>query len=349
MAAEGELQNFRTPGGHLRITRESVEAARNGTKEKRENAGPSPVLRNRRERVEELALAAQELRAQHELDKLRREQEEEQAELEAEAAAQERQADRDAEAQRLRLERVRIQQKRHEQEQQETAMLASWRIQWLEKAIEKLPPWLSPLQRKETLRTLEAEINTRGPESTCIMDRLTGDIIADVTAPWEAEREARELRERIAGEVQHILPYGTKPDERIKAEALVSRALRTLPLTASEAECRDIARESIAELRAAIERRKATEETRLRRAVLIDYAVGRVCWYLLTLHNRGEIEDEEFTDWELRRDLETTVRDILEEELQGDGAERDVEERMHEIVDNELGLGEAGGDEEQEY
>src|SRR5215831_4259828 len=77
MAARGRLESFRTPGGHLRVTRESLEDARRGSKEKREALGPSPVLRNRRERVEELALEAQEHRARRELQKLTREEQEE--------------------------------------------------------------------------------------------------------------------------------------------------------------------------------------------------------------------------------------------------------------------------------
>ncbi len=106
MVTDGELMGFRTPGGHLRLTRESVEAARSGRQEKRDAAGPSSVLRNRRERVEGLALETQEPRAERIIEKLRREREEEQPKLEAEAEAQEHQADREGEATRLRLERV---------------------------------------------------------------------------------------------------------------------------------------------------------------------------------------------------------------------------------------------------
>jgi excisionase family DNA binding protein len=86
MVANGQLQAFRTPGGHLRFTVESVRAAKGGIEpaEIRDRVSPSS-LSTRRERIEELGLEAQELRAQCELDALRREQEQETAERRAES------------------------------------------------------------------------------------------------------------------------------------------------------------------------------------------------------------------------------------------------------------------------
>src|SRR5215469_15833196 len=90
MVEAGDLEAFRTPGGHTRIFAESIAAV----KEQRRSRGrpvnaPSPVLQNRRERLEELTLEAQEHRARRELDKIRREQETEQARLQAAADTRE--------------------------------------------------------------------------------------------------------------------------------------------------------------------------------------------------------------------------------------------------------------------
>src|SRR6266540_1034835 len=94
MEAEGRLDSFRTPGGHLRISASSVEAVR---ERRTERARPpvreaSPVLQNRRERLEELTLEAQEVRARRELARLQREDEEEDEQEEAEEMAREQEA-----------------------------------------------------------------------------------------------------------------------------------------------------------------------------------------------------------------------------------------------------------------
>src|SRR5581483_8683577 len=88
MIARGLLSPFRTPGGHLRFTTESLRAAKGESAPFSERShGLSHTVQNRRERVEELGLQAQELRAQHELDSLRREQEQEEADRRADAEA----------------------------------------------------------------------------------------------------------------------------------------------------------------------------------------------------------------------------------------------------------------------
>ena len=70
----------------------------------------SPVLQNRRERLEELTLEAQEHRARRELARLRQEEQEEAEKQEAEAEAREQAAaQREAE---LEIERERL---RHDQ------------------------------------------------------------------------------------------------------------------------------------------------------------------------------------------------------------------------------------------
>jgi excisionase family DNA binding protein len=64
MVAEGRIEAYRTPGRHLRILAESVEAMREGKHgQPRPVRDASPVLQNRRERLEELTLETQEVRA----------------------------------------------------------------------------------------------------------------------------------------------------------------------------------------------------------------------------------------------------------------------------------------------
>src|SRR5438093_8473409 len=93
MVAEDRIDSFRTPGGHLRIPAESIEAVREHRQaQARPVRQPSPVLQNRRERLEELTLEAQEVRAKRELEKLRQQEAEEEAERQAEAEEREREA-----------------------------------------------------------------------------------------------------------------------------------------------------------------------------------------------------------------------------------------------------------------
>lgn len=169
MVAAGQLEAYRTPGGHLRILAESVEAVRQGRQQgqARPVRDASPVLHNRRERLEELTLEAQELRARRELEKLRREEAEETERREAEAEAREQDAAERQEA--LALEQARLERERaQEQERREAEReLAAFRRRWLETTTELLSAkevrWLSLAERKQILDAIEAEIAKRQP------------------------------------------------------------------------------------------------------------------------------------------------------------------------------------------
>jgi len=111
VVAQKRISAFRTPGGHLRITSESLSRYQSGTNSPTSRE-PSPVLTNRRERIEELALEAQEYRAKRELENLRREEpvEAERQEAEAEAreqAAAQRETELEIERERLRHGRIK--------------------------------------------------------------------------------------------------------------------------------------------------------------------------------------------------------------------------------------------------
>ena len=78
MCEEGKLQHFLSPGGHRRIPHEGIAAVRTNGRSRSSTASPPySVLQNRRERLEELGLDAQEIRAHRELDRLRAEQDDE--------------------------------------------------------------------------------------------------------------------------------------------------------------------------------------------------------------------------------------------------------------------------------
>ncbi len=263
MAAEGDLAAFRTPGGHLRITQEGLEAARRSNKEKGEAPRASPVLRNRRERVEELVLQAQEIRALHDIERLRRERAEEQAQLEAEAEARERQSEREAEAVELRRERLRLQEAREAERRARERELSAFRVRWLQQAEKILGQfryrWLPAVQRQQVLEACEAAIRERQVgDEPCMASLLTRTINATVE-PWERERENRDRRAAVLNRTLSQLPWSASEQERAQAATLIREALEKIPASAAEFEVRVAAEEAIAGLRRAIQRRELTE------------------------------------------------------------------------------------------
>src|SRR5579875_285307 len=310
MAAEGALKGFRTPGGHLRITRDSLETVRTGTKEKREAQGPSPVLRNRRERVEELALEAQELRAEREIQRLRQEQDEAQAELEAEAKAEER----EAEAARLQLERVQVQQARERELREAERELQAFRARWLEETEKVLAQyrlsWLSDSQRREVLSTCEAEIGKRqvsdAPRMAVIIERT----ISGTIEPWDRKRQIEKLRTDISTVALWKLPSGATDPEKAQAASLIRQALEKLPANAADFELRAVAEEAIARLWRAVKRRELVQEA-------TDWAAQQLPW--------------EATD----ADKNSLRRECLEAlaELPADVCEAEAREHLQDLVE----------------
>src|SRR5439155_7940897 len=131
MVADGQLEAFRTPGGHLRIVAESIEALREQAQRPRPVREASLVLHNRRERLEELTIEAQELRAKRELEKLRREQAEEEEQRQAEAEARDLEAAEQREAARLEQRHFEREQQRELERQEAEHEQTEFHCRWL--------------------------------------------------------------------------------------------------------------------------------------------------------------------------------------------------------------------------
>ena len=286
MAADGQLEGFRTPGGHLRIIAESIEALREQRRQPRPVRDPSPVLQNRRERLEELTLEAQEHRARRELEKLRREEQQESERLEAEAQAREdevvqREAEIELERERLELERAQ-QRARQEGEQAEERekreakqALAAFRCRWQTKASEAVPAceyrWLSATQRKEVLGGLEAEIEKRQPADEPRMGTILARSIEALVEPFQAERDAQERRRTLTEEALRSLPYLATEAEKVRATVAIREALRRLDSHADVCEMRVAVQEAVKPVHLAVEKRLL--DTRL-----LDWAIRELPW-----------------------------------------------------------------------
>jgi excisionase family DNA binding protein len=276
MAAEGRLESFRTPGGHLRILAESVEAVREHRQSQpRPVRDASPVLQNRRERLEELTLEAQEHRAKRELAKLRQEEQEEAERQEAEAESREQAAaQREAE---LEIERERLKRdhtKDIERRQAERELSAFW-CRWLDEANTALSAtqysWLSPSQRKELLEGLEAEIENRHPADEPRMATILKHSLESLAEPLQRQQQAQEKRRRVTDYALRNLPYSATEAERMRVTAAIRDALRRLDDDTDECEMRVAAQEAIQPLCQAIKKRLLDEE-------LIEWAVRELPW-----------------------------------------------------------------------
>jgi excisionase family DNA binding protein len=331
MAAEGRLESFRTPGGHLRILGESVAAVKERRPtQTRPVRDASPVLQNRRERLEELTLDAQEVRARRELAKLHREEQEEAEGRQAEAQAREeeaaqRQAELELEQERLEheqsQERMRLERERSQERQRSEAeqALAAFRCRWSESATEVLSAkeltWLSAVQRKEILDAIETEIAKRQPQDEPRMVWIVTHAIAALVEPYIEQQQARERRKRIIEDTLRKLSCYATDAERARASGVVRESVSRFPWDAEESEIRSAAEEAMRPVTLGIEKRQRDER-------LLKWVVWELPWgsderdRARLCRECGEILAElsqDVSELEAKEALEPTIREACRE------------------------------------
>jgi len=319
IVAQKRISAFRTPGGHLRITSESLSRYQSGTNSPMSRE-PSPVLTNRRERIEELALEAQEYRAKRELEKLRREEqvEAERQEAEAEAreqAAAQRETELEIERDRLRHDRIKEAERREGERE-----LTDFRRRWSDEAGTALAApeysWLSPGQRNKILEAVEAEIEKRHPADDPRMATILTRILKLLVEPLERQREAQEKRHRAVQYALKNLPYLATEAERVRVTATIRDALRRLDDNADECEMRVAAQEASQPLCIAIEKRLLDER-------LLEWAIRELPYWGRTDRDEcrlrrecAEILEElpsAATEEEAKEALEPTISEMCQE------------------------------------
>ena len=305
MATEGRVESFRTPGGHLRILAESVEAVRDHRQSQpRPVRDASPVLQNRRERLEELTLEAQEHRARRELVRLRQEEQEEAERQEAEAEAREQAAAQHEAELEIERESLRHDRAKETERRQAERELAAFRCRWLDEADTALSApeysWLSPSQRKGILEALEAEIEKRHPTDDPRMATILKRSLESLTEPFHRQQQSQEKRQRVTEHTLRSLPYSATEAERVGVTAAIRDTLRHLDDDADECEMRVAAQEAIQPLCQTIEKRLLDER-------LIEWALYELPW------NRND-RDEARLRRECAEILEELPADVSEEE-----------------------------------
>jgi hypothetical protein len=332
MVAEERLDAFRTPGGHLRITAESIEAVREQRQARpRPVRDASPVLQNRRERLEELTLEAQEHRARRELEKLRAEEQEEAERQEAEAQAREeeavqRQAELELEQERLELEKAQEEARQERERAQERQRLeaerelAAFRCRWHAKASESVAAyeyrWLSATQRKEVLEGLEAEIEKRQPPDEPRMVAIIARSVEALLEPLQTDRDAQERRRTLTEEALRSLPYLATEAEKVRATAAIREALRRFGNFANVCEMRVATQEAVQPVRQATEKRLLDER-------LIKWAVSELPFWGRTQQDEARLRREcaeilaelplDASEAEGKEALDPTIREACEE------------------------------------
>lgn len=276
MVAEGRLESFRTPGGHVRILAESVAAVRECRGERlRPVRDASPVLQNRRERLEELTLEAQEMRAKRELVRLQREEQEEAERQQAEEDAGEQEAaERQAE---LELEQERLEHERAQEWQRTEAerTLATFRCRWLAEANQALAlpecRWLSAAQKKEIVDAVEGEIEKRQPSDASRMAMILAHTIAALLERYHAEQQAQKQCQRVIDTVLGRLSFFATDQDKARAKIAAREAIGRLDAGAGESDLQTSVEEAVRPIQQAIERRLLKER-------VLHWAIQQLPW-----------------------------------------------------------------------
>lgn len=281
MVAEGQLRSGKTQGGHARVLRVDLDKL---VRPASAASGPaSSVLQNKRERIEELTLEAQELRAEREIHKLKEEDSEIERGRAREARAQafaQRQAHEETQLHRQREKEHRRLNKLEEQR-------AEFSRYWLRAASNAIPDWLTPDQEQTVIRSVESALRQCHPREPGDSVRTTLErVIERNVSPWRKEREELSRREKlIENTIVWRMPAGASMADKAQAIAAARSALSGVPITASDSEVRAALDVSIAPIKRAIDesqararREREESETRNRRERLAESARDSLPW-----------------------------------------------------------------------
>jgi len=358
----GQLTSFRTPGGHLRVSAESVRDV--GHDHQLVSSRSGAPLAIRRERVEEKKLQIEELRLTNEEERIRAELEAKQtqsrnerriAEIKRQAKAEERRREREA-------QQARLEQQRQEVEER------SLRAKLLTEAEDLLPSWLSHEEHEQCIDDLKGLVDTFGVDDFERTRKRLRDAVTRFTEESKLERQIAERRERILQSTMWRLHRGATPSEKTTAAHLIREALDLLPLSRTEVEEQAVAENAVSELDQEIKQRWETAEAcrrseadakakkdaeafakwkddfdRQQQGKKIDDRVRQgmtmASLYLLRCQEEPADDEEDYETIEVDDDaaLLAAVERGLRDKITGDETYDQVSKISQEIVDSELG------------
>lgn len=255
MCAAGKLRSFLTTGGHWRVVTADLEAARQDSTAaapaNRSTSQPSPIRRQKKERVEELALTLLEKNAKMALQELEDEERQRAEEEEAAQRAQEQEAKRMGPEAIAHTEQGRQEQKRAEDEAMAAQARREWEDGWLEWALKCVPKEYPREIQLDVHGSVADSLTKLAPEQPrSVIERLVLAAVDKALAPWRRRREI----EKALDEARKQLPYsaqGTysvtgdfedRPSEwDIRARQVAADAIRQLGNDAPFGEIRALA------------------------------------------------------------------------------------------------------------
>ena len=192
LCSTGELVNFRTPGGHIRVRRKDLEEY----VERTAVSASAPRVENTRlsgEREETQALSQQLQQRRIKRDLARLDEEDAEAERKrAEAVAAEH-----ARSQAV-LDQVRLQHEEYERQRQKEAKFERrqfWVDEQVEFALNSVPSDVASRFASEIQLSVKEAIQSGGPSSPRpLVERLVRAAVDRVVEPWQREQQ-RKLRE----------------------------------------------------------------------------------------------------------------------------------------------------------
>lgn len=230
--AQGKIvPHTKSPGGHWRFKQYDLESLQQPVAP----AQSSPILRQKRDRVEELNLALQEKKAKMALHEL---EDEERDRVEREEAAREEQ---ERVARRMRLEAQSEQARRQREREQvrDEARAAQayreWEAERLREVLHGLPQGVPPglrLAVTEAVRHKLPELYESTGHAEDLVELSLRAIVEKVLRPWRRGQEA----EKVANEALNQLPFfarGSFGDWERQAKQRALAAISALPETAT--------------------------------------------------------------------------------------------------------------------
>jgi excisionase family DNA binding protein len=347
MCVAGQVRAFKTAGGHWRVARAVLENFQKRT----ETGAPtvacvSDVLQTKRERIEELALEAQERRAKREIRKLDEEDSEAERQRKATAQAEELERRRAIEETRLQATRDAAQRRAREREQEEAEKRREWMDGWVAWALDALPTDAPRETELDVAQAVEGTLSRLAPEQPqTTIQRLVLAAIEKALTPWRWQRQISEAVQLSRKELPFCVQRYFEPSEwEVKAMERAREAIRSLPSDSTFEQLRQAAiqagRQIAAEYEAGEARARAQaqaererQQRRANKSFLVSVGISCVSPYLSKLFSDGDLWDE---DLSRKSEFEVAVRKMLEERLTGDESLEDVRRLAHELLDTEL-------------
>jgi hypothetical protein len=307
----------KTPGGHWRFRRQDLETFQ-------APAQPSPLLRDKRERVEELNAELQLKKAQMALRELTDEERRRTEREEAESQAQEEQArmvQREAAADAARRERERARDRAAARAEQ---MRQDWEAEWVREMLRILPRDLPPQLRLEVVDVLRQELSelyeSHAGNAEDIVETILRAAVQKTLQFWKRSQDVTKAAAEAVEELNLFAKasFGAPSEWEFRAREEALAAIEELPETATLEQMGAAARfagRHVNQAFLAAEEAARQAQERIRRDAQAEVTRREREWEQARARERAEQEVQQ----ESRKHLERVFSYIIELQADPDG------------------------------